>query len=82
MDGMGIQKKTHHPIHVEFISHGIHVRIYNLRSHAHGPPGRYQGPESPTVSVSEFLSWVKGEVWGPIFPGYEGKIIRKIKEGH
>ena len=43
------------------------------------PPGRWaQKDPSPTVSVWEFLSncGVKGEVWGPIFPGaLVGKII-------
>ena len=41
----------------------------SLRSHPHGPPGRYQKDPSPTVSCKEFLSlWGFGEVWG-IFPG-------------
>ncbi len=45
-----------------------------LRSHPHGPPGRYQKDPSPTVS--EGISFVVGfvEVWG-IFPRYVGKII-------
>ena len=45
-----------------------------LRSHPQGP--REGTPDvSPTVSEgSLFLSGL-GEVWGPIFPGYVGKII-------
>ncbi len=46
----------------------------NLRSHPHGPYGRYRDILTTFSEGISFFLWWFGDFWGT-FPGYVGKII-------